>query len=108
MNRIEFVKSSAVFSAMMASAPSILNAQGKRTFNVALVGCGGRGNGAAGNLVEAAKIVGVEVKFVAAADYFVDKAKAFAKCGLRSTYLSQSAILACSVSAMRSVGRRTS
>ncbi|MBR4172563.1 MAG: Gfo/Idh/MocA family oxidoreductase [Kiritimatiellae bacterium] len=79
MNRREFMKSSAVFSAMMASAPSILNAQGKRTFNVALVGCGGRGNGAAGNLVEAAKIVGVEVKFVAAADYFVDKAKNFAK-----------------------------
>jgi len=79
-NRREFVKGSAVFAAMMASAPTILRAQGaSKVFKVGLVGCGGRGTGAAGNMIEAAKKMGHEVKIVAFADLFEAKAKAAAQ-----------------------------
>ncbi len=79
-NRREFVKGSAVFTAMMAAAPTILKAQGApRVFKVAVVGCGGRGSGAVKNIMDAAKKIGHEVKLVAAADFFMDKAQSMAK-----------------------------
>lgn len=79
-NRREFIKGSAVFAAMMAAAPSIVIGQGAaRTFKVGLVGCGGRGTGALGNLIEAAKKLGHEVKLVATADFLAEKAIATAK-----------------------------
>ena len=74
MNRRDFLKSSAV-AAAFAAAPGILHAEEKRTFKVGLVGCGGRGSGALENLLEAAKIVGVEVLPVAFADAFLDRAQ---------------------------------
>ena len=75
MNRREFIKTSAV-AAAFAGAPSILRADGaKRLFRVGLVGCGGRGRGAVENILEAAKIAGVEVKPYAFADAFLDRAK---------------------------------
>jgi len=80
MNRREFVKSSAVMSAMMAAAPSIVGAQeGKKIFKVALIACGGRGKGAAKQLLMAAKMLGHEAKIVATADFFIEKAQAAAK-----------------------------
>jgi len=80
MNRRMFIKGSAAFTALAAGAPAILRAQGAgREFKVGIVGCGGRGNGAAANIIEAAKrISGASVKFVAAADFFMEKAKKFA------------------------------
>ncbi len=75
MNRRDFIKTGAVF----AAAPAI-GANAPREFKAAIVGCGGRGAGkgwgAAGNLQEAAKIVGCTVKFVAFADFFQEKAEA--------------------------------
>jgi hypothetical protein len=74
-NRRSFMKKSAVFSAMMASAPAIIRAQGAaRTFKVGLVGAGGRGTGAAANIIEAAKNIGHVAKITAVADFFQDKA----------------------------------
>ena len=80
MTRKDFIKSSALFAGAV-SAPSILKAEGaKRVFKVGIVGCGGRGNGALDNINRAAKILcsegcNVEIKVVAAADYFVKKAE---------------------------------
>jgi myo-inositol 2-dehydrogenase/D-chiro-inositol 1-dehydrogenase len=69
-----------MFAAMMGAAPTILKAQGvPRVFRVAVIGCGGRGNGALKNIKDAAKKIGQEAKLVAAADYFMDRAKGMAK-----------------------------
>ncbi len=55
-NRRDFIKSASVFSAMMASAPTILRAQGAaRTFKVAMIGSGRRATAAFGNMMDAAK-----------------------------------------------------
>ena len=48
-------------------------AQG-RTFKVGLIGCGGRGRGAAVGSLEAGKILGYDVRVVATADYFKERA----------------------------------
>jgi len=94
MNRRDFIKTGAVLAAVPALA-----AGEKRVIRAAVVGCGGRGTGGAnmpknendfygqgamGNLLNAAKIcreqgLAVEVKPVAFADYFLDKAKVAAK-----------------------------
>ena len=84
MTRKDFIKSSALFAGAVG-APSILKAEGApRVFKVGIVGCGGRGNGALDNIHNAAKMLrdegcNVELKVVAAADFFVDKAKGVAR-----------------------------
>ncbi|MDW8027192.1 MAG: Gfo/Idh/MocA family oxidoreductase [Armatimonadota bacterium] len=70
MSRREFVKSAAV----TLSVPTILVAQQRKTFKVALIGCGGRGRGAVHDIHEAAKLLGVEVRMVAFSDWFRDRA----------------------------------
>ncbi len=79
-NRREFMKSSSVFAAMMAAAPSIVVGQGAaRVFKVGMIGAGGRCTGATTNLIEAAKRLGHEIKVVAVCDFFDAKAQAAAK-----------------------------
>ena len=84
MTRKDFIKTSTL-AAGVCAAPAILGAEGaKRVFKVGIVGCGGRGNGALGNIHAAARMLcaegcKVEIKVVAAADFFVDKAKAVAR-----------------------------
>jgi predicted dehydrogenase len=46
-----------------------------KTFKVGLLGCGGRGNGALRQSVEAGKILGFNVEVVGTADYFKDRAE---------------------------------
>jgi len=46
----------------------------KRVFKLGLIGCGGRGRGAAQEALEAGKILGFNVQIVAIADYFKDRA----------------------------------
>ena len=81
MNRRDFIKG----SALAASAIGIgAQAAEPRVIRAAVVGCGGRGRGAMANMVDAAKLlreqgVAVEVKPMAFADYFLDKAKSVAK-----------------------------
>jgi predicted dehydrogenase len=47
----------------------------KRSFNVGLIGCGGRGTGALGDCVRAGKILGLDMKVVGLADAYADRAR---------------------------------
>ena len=64
---------------------SFAQPDGKKVFKVALIGCGGRGNGAMSDHLEAVKYLNdkldlkLEVKIVALADWFKDKALGAAK-----------------------------
>jgi predicted dehydrogenase len=97
MKRREFIKSGslAATAASLAATVKAAEAGAKKTLGVAVVGCGGRGTGgrrkvanendfynqgAIGNLLNAAKIlkaegIDIEVKPVAFADYFLEKAE---------------------------------
>src|SRR6267154_4633292 len=78
VSRRQFIKSSSLAAASAAAVvnfPSILHAQGKQTINAIIIGIGGRGGGAGGNFMEAAKNVGVEAKILAVADMFPEQAK---------------------------------
>ena len=57
--------------------PAVLGTRAQaagRVFKVGLIGCGGRGRGAAVGSLEAGKILGFDVRIVATADYFRDRA----------------------------------
>src|SRR5262249_25620507 len=72
-NRRDFLKTSTVAGAALAAPLSLVgnvHAEGKDTIKVGVIGCGGRGSGAAENVLHAAK--GVEV--VALGDFFKPKA----------------------------------
>ncbi len=58
----------------LAAAPTVTFGQAPRIFKVALIGCGGRGSGAAENIMAAAERLGHKAVLVGAADYFRDKA----------------------------------
>jgi predicted dehydrogenase len=78
VSRRDFLRTSSLAAATAAAAvnfPSILQAQAKPAFNAVILGIGGRGGGAGGDFMEAAKIAGVEAKIVAVADIFPDQAK---------------------------------
>ncbi|MDE0840381.1 MAG: Gfo/Idh/MocA family oxidoreductase [Kiritimatiellae bacterium] len=79
ISRRSFIGST-VAAGAVAGSFSILNAHaqaGGKKFKAALIGCGGRGNGAAQNFNEAAKMLGVDVTWVGAADWFEASAKNF-------------------------------
>jgi len=72
VSRRSFVAGVGAFAAV---APTIVRAQGaERVFKVAVVGCGGRGGGAIGDITAAAQRLGHKVQLVAAADFFTDRA----------------------------------
>jgi myo-inositol 2-dehydrogenase/D-chiro-inositol 1-dehydrogenase len=77
VSRRAFMKTSAVgAAAILAGKNVIFAASAKRKLKVALIGCGGRGNGALDNCMEAAKnIDGLELELVATADWFKQKAE---------------------------------
>ncbi len=78
-NRRDFMKHTALASAI-AAAPSIVSAQGAaREFKIGLVGSGGRGKGATDQLIKAAKMLGQKAKVVAVADFFLGRAQGAAK-----------------------------
>jgi predicted dehydrogenase len=65
-------------AAAVAGGLTILGAgpargQAAKTFKVGLIGCGGRGNGAAGDILNAAKALNVDVRFTALADAYADR-----------------------------------
>ena len=51
------------------------HAAGSDVLKIALIGCGGRGTGAAANCLNVQKIIGEQIKLVAVADAFEDRAK---------------------------------
>jgi predicted dehydrogenase len=76
LSRRDFVQT-ALGAGAALSAPTILGASAKgqgKTFKLGLIGCGGRGRGAAVGALEAGKILGFDVRIVATADYFKDRA----------------------------------
>jgi len=76
LSRRDFVRTAAGAGALLG-APAIVGAAPKGTgkrFKIGLIGCGGRGSGAAEDAVEAGKILGLDVRVVAMADYFKDRA----------------------------------
>ena len=77
VSRRDFMKTSAVGAAAILAGKSVIFAAGaKRKLKIALIGCGGRGNGALGNCIEAAThIDGLELELVATADWFKQKAE---------------------------------
>ncbi len=77
LTRRSFIENSALAGAAVAASPYVSAQAGGagKQVKVALIGCGGRGNGALGNFLEACKILGIEGKVVATADAFKDKAQ---------------------------------
>jgi predicted dehydrogenase len=78
VSRRQFIKASSLVAASAAAAvsfPSVVLGQNKQPINAVIIGVGGRGGGAGVNLLEAAKIAGVEAKILAVADLFPEQAK---------------------------------
>jgi len=76
MTRRDFVKAGSITAASLAAFPAIASADGAgKTVTIALIGCGGRGKGALRNILEAAKIVGCNIKVAAFCDWFKDIAE---------------------------------
>lgn len=78
LNRRDFLKAVTGAAATAAAALSII--PGARAgevgpLKVGLIGCGGRGTGAARDIMAAGKQLGTEVKVIAVADVFEDRAK---------------------------------
>jgi predicted dehydrogenase len=81
VSRRDFMKTSAAGAATILAGKNVIFAgAAKRKLKIALIGCGGRGNGALGNCMEAAThIDGLELELVATADWFKQKAEATGK-----------------------------
>ncbi len=76
--RRDFLKAGAVASAA-ALLPTAVHAAGNETIKVGVIGCGGRGSGAAGDILAAdATLGGKTVELIACADFFPERAKGLA------------------------------
>ena len=76
LTRRDFVQT-AMGAGVALGVPTILGTTAKgqgKIFKIGLIGCGGRGQGAAAGALEAAKILGFDVRIVAVADYFKERA----------------------------------
>jgi len=81
MNRRSFLGNTTLLGASLA-AGSVFAATTSGTakkVKVGLIGCGGRGNGALENFLEACKILGIEAEVVATGDAFKDRAEGAGK-----------------------------
>ncbi|HPM83492.1 MAG TPA: Gfo/Idh/MocA family oxidoreductase, partial [Candidatus Anammoximicrobium sp.] len=77
-SRRDFLKHSAAAGAVAALHRGIArtaHAAGSDLLKIALIGCGGRGTGAANDCLNAAKILGQGMKLIAVADAFEDRAR---------------------------------
>ncbi len=80
-SRRRFLKQGTLAGASLAAAPHLFAqvAGSAPEIKVALVGCGGRGNGAVNDFLEACKILKLQAKVVATADAFKENAEGTAK-----------------------------
>jgi predicted dehydrogenase len=75
LTRRDFLKTTAVASsAALWPAASSLFAAGQEKIRLALIGCGGRGNGALKDCLQAAAFLGITAEVVALADFFKERA----------------------------------
>jgi len=83
VSRRTFLKSSATVAAAATGGMGYFalagEGKGAKGFKVALIGCGGRGNGALGQHMYAGKQMGLNMKVVATADFFKNKAEGTGK-----------------------------
>ncbi len=81
VSRRDFIKTSAVtgVAAVLAGKSVVFAAPAKRKFRVALIGCGGRGEEALQNCIDAGKHLEQEVEVVGLADWFKSKAEDIGK-----------------------------
>ncbi|MBC8094317.1 MAG: Gfo/Idh/MocA family oxidoreductase [Akkermansiaceae bacterium] len=81
LSRRKFIQHAAMAGAVVSAVPLFnIQAQGaSRKFKIGLIGCGGRGTSAVGNIITAAKVLGHEIEVHSAADFFPDRAESFAK-----------------------------
>ncbi|MCB1130039.1 MAG: Gfo/Idh/MocA family oxidoreductase [Verrucomicrobiae bacterium] len=80
MKRRTFLGNTTLIGASLAAGPILANTPGASgKVKVALIGCGGRGNGALANFIEACKILGIEAQVVAVGDAFKDRAEGVGK-----------------------------
>ena len=71
MNRRSFLGNTTLAGASLAATTVFAQTAGSgKKIKVGLIGCGGRGNGALGDFIAAAKILGFEVEVTATADAF--------------------------------------
>ncbi len=78
VSRRGFLKGSAAAGAaavLAGSWPGGVRAAGGDTVKVGVIGCGGRGKGAAKNCLEAAKLIGHDVRMWALGDLYEDRAR---------------------------------
>lgn len=91
-SRRAFLQASALTAGAAVSAQLSLgrsaHAAGSDVLKIALIGCGGRGTGAAANCLNVQRITGEKVKLVAVADAFEDRARG-ALAQLRKEYADQ-------------------
>lgn len=74
LTRRQFLKSTAVVSsAAVLPSSSGLFAAGQEKMRVALIGCGGRGNGALKDCLQAAASLGMQIEIVGLADFFKER-----------------------------------
>jgi myo-inositol 2-dehydrogenase/D-chiro-inositol 1-dehydrogenase len=75
VSRRDFIKTSATGVAAVLAGKNVIFAQSARKkMRVALIGCGGRGNGALADCMNAAEHIGLDLEVVATADWFKNKA----------------------------------
>ena len=81
LNRRSFLGNTTLAGAsLFAGSVFAQNTAGSgKKVKVALIGCGGRGNGALGDFMEACKILGLEVEVTATCDAFKEKAESTGK-----------------------------
>lgn len=79
VSRRGFMKTSAAAGVALQMAAVWAQDPGRRRLKVGLVGAGGRGKGAAGDCMEAAKTLGIDLQIVAVADAVEERAKGAAK-----------------------------
>jgi myo-inositol 2-dehydrogenase / D-chiro-inositol 1-dehydrogenase len=81
MNRRSFLGNTTLLGASLAAAPLFAQSPsgGSKKIKVALIGCGGRGNGALKDFLDACKILGLEPEVTAVGDAFKDQADATGK-----------------------------
>ncbi len=80
MNRRTFLGNTTFAGASLAAGSLFAqNAGTSKKIKVGLIGCGGRGNGALGDFIAAAKILGLEVEVTGLGDVFKDRVGGVAK-----------------------------
>jgi predicted dehydrogenase len=78
MNRRSFLGNTTLLGASLAAAPLFAQSPsgGSKKIKVGLIGCGGRGNGALKDFLDACKILGLEPEVTAVGDAFKNQADA--------------------------------